>query len=575
MKLRVLKVLTFPILILLPFIQSYFSSCAYSSTASDSTTWVHSIDLLQLEVQREKTKFTLTNSSTAVAHWEFKILRADNGKVVQTSTHANPSFSLPIGTYDVLVTATGKNILTRHYRRYITVLPKVFSERDADEVIDLSKVKTNSLIKDFGNKVRPGYKIVIKGAFKGRVRFTGLRGTKKKPVHIINKGQVSIHAENNSSPYAFQWSDDNQYILLDGKADPEIPYGFVVTGHPEKSGQIFFVAGVFNKGFEMCGFHLIGRQGQTHGASAIQVQTAYTKECNAENWNFEYFKAHHNKIENASSEGMYIGYFTDEVRDTGFVPFRMGQVLVYRDSILNSGWDGIQIASADEFEVHDNYVDGASLSGKRSHSSFFSWNSGNAKGWCYRNTFKNAATAISLFYGETGKEAYIYSNLFVEGTYPEIITSVNFFFSKINNEFQDPLLYIFNNTIITSRIPVKIDYRNQKPDAPMPVIFAGNAIVLNRINKKKYPDIAFGSNLTDSASWTVNNVWRMKEQEHELKWTEDFYPQSDSPLLGSDFTISKYMKEIRGGFYDRDGYPLFHDKYGYTYGCYSAYQRDK
>lgn len=560
-------------LLLLPLVfESLFSACTPPSTVQDSVTWVNAITINAPGIQRENTSFTLKNLSKAIAHWEYKIMDAESGKVMHTTTEFNPVISLPRGCYDVLVTAKGKNTLARHFRRYLTVLPAPFTETEADEVIDLSSISTASFIKDFGKKVRPGYKIMIKGSYNGRIKFTGLQGTRKNPVHIINQGQVIIHATNERAPYAFQWSDDNQYILWDGKADPKIPYGFLITGHPEKSGQVVFIAGVFNKGFEICGLKIIGRQGITNGAAAIQVQTSYTPECNASNWNFEYFKAHHNKIAEASSEGMYIGYFTDSPRQNGFTPFRLGQVLIYRDSIINSGWDAIQIASADEFEVHDNYIDGASLSGKRSHSSFLSWNSGNKTGWCYRNTCKNAAHAASIIYGETGKEAFIYSNLFIDGAFPSNITTSAFFFSKLNNAFQsDVALYIFNNTIITSRIPAKIDYKNKKESAGMPVVFAGNAILLDRLNLKRYPEIAMGSKLQDSLSWTINNVWRMKEKAAELKLDANFKPAPTSPLLQSDFKPEKYFDHLKGGFYDKDGYPLYHEEKGYTFGCYSAH----
>jgi hypothetical protein len=556
-----------PTLLLLTF----FQSCAFPSSKEE----LSQIERISIEVkgiQRDRTAFTIRNLTEGTATWFWEVSNSDNGDIVTTSAHQHPTFSLPVGRYDVRLIATGKNTLVRQYRRCITVLPRVFNERQADEVINLSHVKESTLIKDYGNKKRPGYKILIKGKFNGRVKITGLRGTKKNPVHIINKGQVEVIAANENSPYAWQFSDNNQFVLLDGKADPAVEYGFKVTGHPSKSAQVLFIAGEFNRGFEVCGVNLVGQQGITQGAAAIQLQTSYTEDCNADNWTFEYFRFHHNKIERASSEGMYIGYFTDEKRDTGFTPFRLGTVQIYRDTIIDSGWDAIQIASADEFEVHDNYIDGASISGKRSHSSFISWNSGNKSGWCYRNTFRNCAHGASVMFGETGREAFIYSNLFIEGNFPSNITSPAFFFSKVNNASQDVGLYIFHNTILTSRIGAKVDYRNEKQDHGIPVLFAANAILQNRLNLKKYPEIAMGSDLSDSLSWTINNVWRMQDRERELRWDREYRPKEGSPLLTLDFDIKKHIPKLKGGFYDRDGYPLRHETSGYTAGCYSAHQ---
>jgi hypothetical protein len=268
---------------------------------------------------------------------------------------------------------------------------------------------------------------------------------------------------------------------------------------------------------------------------------------------------------------MYVGYFTDEERETGFAPYRMGTVVIYRDTIVNCGWDGMQIASADEFEVHDNYINGAALSGKRSHSSFLSWNSGNKYGWCYRNTFVNSAHGASVIFGASGKEAFIYSNLFVEGTFPSNITSPAFFFSKVTNATEDVSLYIFHNTIHTSKISAKVDYKKVK-DENIPVLYAANAILQNRLNLKKYPEIAMGSNLQDSASWTIDNIWRMNDQGAELLWDDHYRPKESSPLLNIGFDIRTHLSKLKGGFYDRDGYPLRHDSLGYTAGCFSAHQ---
>lgn len=554
---------------LLLVVSSFFGSCASPGQPSEKE-FISSIEIDLDGIQREKEGFQIRNLSQHQAEWSWEVSDAETGKVIESSSERDPRFTLSRGVYDITVTAKGQNTLRRQFRRGVTVLPKAFTKRQADEVIDLSSVKDNVLMKDYGSRKRPGYRILIKGTFKGRFKITGLRGTKKNPVHIINEGHVIIEATNDSSPYAWQFSDNNQYILIDGRGDIKHRYGFTVSGHASKSGQVLFIAGEFNRGFEIAGVKLVGSQGKTYGAAAIQVQPSYTKSCNAQNWNFEYLRFHHNRIERASSEGMYIGYFTDEARETGFLPFRMGKVDIYRDTILQCGWDGIQIASADDFEVHDNHLDGAGLSGKRSHSSLLSWNSGNTTGACYRNTFMNGAHAASIIFGESGKTALIYSNLFIEGQSPENITSPAFFFSKLYNGDQDVSLYIFHNTIVTSRISAKIDYRNQKKSSGIPVIYAANAIVQNRINLKHYPEIAMGSNLNDSASWTINNVWRMKEDEHELQMGSGYRPLRGSPLMGIPFDIRKYLSAIKGGFYDRDGYPLFDAERGFTAGCFSA-----
>lgn len=521
-------------------------------------------------VQRDQLPFQ-ARATANVSHpqWHWEVLSSDTQTPAASAEEAHPTFSLPQGTYDILLTDKSRH-LSRHFRRIITVLPRVFTEAEADEVIDLSKADSAVVIRDYQKALRPGYKILIKGKLDGRIKFTGLHGTREHPVHIINQGQVEINARQDKAPYAWQWSSDNQYILLDGKADPRIPYGFRITGHPTKSGQVLFIGGEFNKGFELCGVYIQGHQGKTAGAAGIQLQTSYTPACNATNWSFEYFKAHHLKVENASSEGFYIGYFTEDLRTTGYGAYRLGTVLLYRDTVLRSGWDALQIASADEFEVHDNYFDGASLSGKRAQSSIMSWNGGNKDGWFYRNTCLNSAHALSVFFGNSGQHAYIYANLFVEGRYPANITTNNFFYAKVDNTHQPVGLYIFNNTIKTTRMAAKVAYTNTTSAPGIPVVFANNAIVLNQVNLKKYPEIAMGSNLKDSAAWVIRNQWCLqKEEAHLLDATYRPAAPSTPRPSPAPLDVQQYFPALKGGYYDREGYPLTHAGQPYPFGCYS------
>lgn len=549
------------LLLLLPAISAYSQDAFFTEINIEVGT-----------VQRENKPFTIKNLNKEKGRWEWRVFDSENDSVpLFTSQEKEPTFSLPKGHYDILVTANGANTLSRHFRRIITVLPPVFTEQEADEVIDLSAADTSNLVKDYKNVVRPGYKILMKGTFNGRIKITGLRGTREKPVHIINGGQVVINSTNDAAPYALQWNGHNQYILIDGKATPGIPYGFKITGHPSKPGQVFFIGGEFNKGFDLCGVRIVGRQGITEGASCIQVQPTYSPACNASNWNFEYFTVNNSRLEEASNEGFYIGYFTDKIQQNGNAPYRLGKVLIYRDTVVNSGWDAIQVGSADMFEVHNNYVESAGLAASPNHSSFFSWNDGNAKGYCYRNTFRNAVIAFSIGYGRTGGEAYIYNNLLIEGKHPDSVRGQAFIFSKLDNQYRNISVHIFNNTIVTGKKALKLLYRKTVKDTPIPITFAGNAILMGKKNERKFPDLDIDYGMPDSAAWTVKNVWRLVPQKSELQWTADYRPASlTSPLTAYSFNVAKEFPSLPGGFYDHDGYPMYIENKGYTYGSFSA-----
>jgi hypothetical protein len=532
---------------------------------------IKSIEISLNEIQRENKSFKIENLTKGSADWQWQILNAHNDSLITTSIEKNPTFKLPCGSYDVLLTAKGLNTLKRHFRRIITVLPPIFTEAQANEVIDFSKVTEKDFTKDYSGDTRPGYKILMKGTFSGKVKITGLRGTAENPVHIINSGQVVITAGMESSPYPFLWSTGNQYIIMDGKADPKIPYGFVIKNHPSKSGQAFFIGGEFNRAFEVCGLNIIGRQGHAHGASAIQLQATYSERCNASNWSFEYFHAHHNKIEEATNEGFYIGYFTDH-KDSVLRPYRLGEVLIYRNNITNSGRDGLQIASADIFEVHDNYIDFSGKDGARNHNAAFSWNDGNIKGYCYRNTFKNASQAFAIFFGHTGKEAYVYSNLLIQGEFPKTARTDCYNYAVADNTTQPVGLYFFNNTMKSNNLAMRIKYKNVTGEK-IPIVFAANVLTIGKTIPKFYPDLDIGKNHTDSTSWKVNNIWHLDSLNDKTLINEQFKPvNKNSAIFKKDFDVLKLVPSIKGGYYDHDGYPYDTQPNIHPFGCYSGYE---
>jgi len=301
------------------------------------------------------------------------------------------------------------------------------------------------------------------------------------------------------------------------------------------------------------------------------TSATYSVACNASNWSFEYFHAHHNKIEEATNEGFYIGYFTDH-KDSVLRPYRLGEVLIYRNNITNSGRDGIQIASADIFEVHDNYIDFSGKDGARNHNSAFSWNDGNIKGYCYRNTFKNASQAFAIFFGHTGKEAYVYSNLLIQGSFPKTARTDAFNYAVADNTTQPVGIYIFNNTMKSNNLALRVKYKNVSGES-IPILFAANALTIGKTIPKYYPDLDIGKNHADSTSWTVNNVWQLDSLDNKKIMLENFKPASkNSELFKKDFDVLKLVPSLKGGYYDHDGYPYETGSDVHAFGCYSGYE---
>lgn len=554
----------------------YCKSSRPGAHGADTPTVVASVSCEVNEVQREGIPFTIVNTSDGAGAYEWTITASDTEKKVLTSDDRDLQLRLPRGAYDVLLRVKGINTLERHFRRKITVLPAVFNERSADTVILLSTLTDRLTRLNFSKSSKPGYKILLKGHYRGKLVVTGLRGSKADPVHILNSGKVVIEADEPSQPYPLIFADDCTYVLLDGLGEPALSHGITVIGHPRRAGQCVFVAGDFNRGFEICGLHVIGQQGKTSGAAAIQVQPSSSMECNATNWSFDYFYSHHNKIEQATTEGYYIGYFTDAIQESGFRPYRMGRVLIYRNTIEHSGWDGIQVGGADELEIHDNYINYFSLGKKAWQNSSISWNNGNKRGWIYRNKIMNGAQGFSGGTGDTDSRFYIYSNLMVQGSYPKESGSSTFMFIKIDSTAGSPAIHFFHNTIHAQNVILAINHVRPQQSACDSLTFAGNLIVSDSIFDKPADGLRLSKAPKVQEHWLIHNL-RMLPQQLNAAGINDkvLMPSaSGAEIFTLPASVQKQLPDVRGGHFDVDGYPLRRqaaDSVATPYGCYSGY----
>lgn len=148
-------------------------------------------------------------------------------------------------------------------------------------------------------------------------------------------------------------------------------------------------------------------------------------------------------------ESLYFGYFTYGYVTTKYYPAHK-RAKIWGNTSLNTQWDGIQVACADEdTEVHDNFADNNGLENTGSQNFSYSINEG-FKGYFYNNI---AGRQIQLQpFGTT----YIYNN-FIRGTNEEFAI----FIRRTDNPMLgspsyitcDPTadLYVFNNTLLCAK----------------------------------------------------------------------------------------------------------------------------
>ena len=253
---------------------------------------------------------------------------------------------------------------------------------------------------------RPGDTICLTGNFQ-YMRISYLHGSREAPIVIINQGsQVLI-----SGFYYGLKLDSCSYLKFSGNGNQSVKYGIKLYNI---SGFGISIEGL-SSDIEIENIEISNTI--TAGIYAkSDIDTSFTS--TRDKYTFRNLSIHDCYIHNTGMEGMYIGssfYSGVEIqyhgKDTLVYPHLLKGVRIYNNKVEHTGWDGIQVASADSgCNVFRNAIGYDSDSAYWFQMTGIQLGDGSACD-CYNNTIKNGkGDGIDLF-GLGGQK--IYNNLII------------------------------------------------------------------------------------------------------------------------------------------------------------------
>ncbi|WP_346320654.1 PKD domain-containing protein [Chitinophaga sp. YIM B06452] len=301
-----------------------------------------------------------------------------------------------------------------------------------------------------GRNIGPGDTVCIKAGEFSYIQFFNFTGSADKPIVFINcGGQVKA---GNGGNYGIIFNNV-KYFKLTGSGSGD-KYGFRVDGVSKKINTGVAVG----KG---CTDYEVERVEITGSEAGLMAKV--NPDCDPANQypNFAIrnVKLHDLYIHDVIGEGMYIGNTAPNGTPTDcngttvdLLPPRIYNLKIYNVITENTGWDGIQVASAPEnVEIYNNSVYNYGTVNKGSQQAGIILG-GESNGRVYNNkVIKGTGNAIEIF--GVGL-CYVYNNIISDGGFDGTTEGQDAFFvddrpTKYNNK---PLqVYIFNNTVVNSK----------------------------------------------------------------------------------------------------------------------------
>ncbi|MDE3212252.1 MAG: right-handed parallel beta-helix repeat-containing protein, partial [Bacteroidota bacterium] len=291
--------------------------------------------------------------------------------------------------------------------------------------------------------------------------LTHINGNPLRPVVLMNHGGV-VQIHGNRFGISIR---ECHYLHLSGKGDPAHFYGIQIrkvsagagVGIGDKSSDIELdhcwiedcpIAGIYAKTDPDCSFQV-----------------------NRENFTQYHTVIHDNYIARTGNEGMYIGsshYLGMTLpcvdRDTVVLPPILIGVKIYNNIVFHTGWDGIQVSSAEECQIYGNLIIDDSQAGVPDQMSGILIGGG-TRCDCYHNLIHDGKGDGIDFLGLAGSK--IHDNIIVragQNFFPQDPSKTKHgIFVRITGgpSSQDPV-WITHNTLIDSKSsPVQILDLNQ------------------------------------------------------------------------------------------------------------------
>jgi len=298
--------------------------------------------------------------------------------------------------------------------------------------------------------IQPGDTVCLKAGNWDYIQLKNFHGTAAKPIVFINSGGEVII---NTNHFVGIKIGNSSHIVFTGNGDPQAPYGFRILKVSNGAGM-----GIDDYSTDIEIAHVEISNTLLGGVYAKTDPTCSNLGATRDKFVMRNFSFHDNYVHDVAEEGLYIGnsHYTGLYLsgcDTTVYPHALKGVFIYNNIVENTGWDGIQVSSADSnCLIHDNHVNFDSQAGRTYQMSGILIGGGSV---CktYNNTITNGkGDGIDVF----GMGNFnVFNNLIVDaGRYylpdqPDMMKH-GIYVGKVVTT-TNAVLGIYNNTIVSPK----------------------------------------------------------------------------------------------------------------------------
>lgn len=300
------------------------------------------------------------------------------------------------------------------------------------------------------NDIRPGDTVCLQAGNWNYIQLKNFHGTTDKPIVFINSGGTVII---NTDHFVGIKIGNCSHVVFSGNGDSQAPYGFRILKVSKGAGM-----GIDDYSTDIEISHVEISNTLLGGVYAKTDPTCNNFGATRDKFVMRNFSFHDNYVHDVPDEGLYIGnshyaglYLAG--CDTTVLPHAMKGVFIFNNLVENTGFDGIQVSSADSnCQIHDNHINYDSQAERADQMSGIMIGGGSV---CktYNNTITNGkGDGIDVF--GLGNMS-IFNNLIVNaGLYYQPNDS-----SKLKHGIyigtvttaQSAVLGIYNNTIVSPK----------------------------------------------------------------------------------------------------------------------------
>jgi len=300
------------------------------------------------------------------------------------------------------------------------------------------------------NDIRPGDTVCLQAGNWNYIQLKNFHGTTDKPIVFINSGGTVIIKTDHFVGIKI---GNCSHVVFSGNGDSQAPYGFRILKVSKGAGM-----GIDDYSTDIEISHVEISNTLLGGVYAKTDPTCSNFGATRDKFVMRNFSFHDNYVHDVPDEGLYIGnshyaglYLAG--CDTTVLPHAMKGVFIFNNLVENTGFDGIQVSSADSnCQIHDNHINYDSQAERADQMSGIMIGGGSV---CktYNNTITNGkGDGIDVF--GLGNMS-IFNNLIVNaGLYYQPNDS-----SKLKHGIyigtvttaQSAVLGIYNNTIVSPK----------------------------------------------------------------------------------------------------------------------------